>query len=95
MLTDVCRLGRFSFYQLVPRHSDPYSLLLNSTLMARFAAPLSYNFLHMINVVPDIHIERPQCPKQEDPNTSFSQVMEAMNEVCFRYGARVLSIMSQ
>ena len=43
------RLGMFSFYSLVPGGTDSFSLLLNASLTCRFAAPLSLNFLMMVN----------------------------------------------
>ncbi|GBG59074.1 hypothetical protein CBR_g24418 [Chara braunii] len=46
----VFRLGMFSFYYLVPKNTDPYSLLLNASLCCRFIAPMSYNFLNLIHV---------------------------------------------
>ena len=42
------RLGMFSFYALVPGHTDSFSLLINAALTCRFAAPLSLNFLMMV-----------------------------------------------
>ncbi|CAD7701732.1 unnamed protein product [Ostreobium quekettii] len=42
------KLGQFSFYLLVPRHTSPYSLLTNALFMARFSFPLAYNFLAAI-----------------------------------------------
>lgn len=41
----IYKLGRFSFYLLVPRHTSPYSLLANAMLMCRFAPPLAFNFM--------------------------------------------------
>ena len=35
----------FSYYYLVPQYTDSYSLLLNASMLARFTAPLCYNFL--------------------------------------------------
>jgi len=32
------RLGMFSFYQLVPRHTDSFSLLVNAALTCRYSA---------------------------------------------------------
>ncbi|GAQ89609.1 hypothetical protein KFL_005410080 [Klebsormidium nitens] len=46
----VFKLGMFSFYYLVPKHTDAVSLLVNASLTCRFAAPMSYNFLHLIHV---------------------------------------------
>lgn len=39
------RMGRFSFYLLVPQHTAPFSLASNALLMCRFACPLCFNFL--------------------------------------------------
>ncbi|GMH42927.1 hypothetical protein BSKO_10849 [Bryopsis sp. KO-2023] len=39
------KLGRFSFYLLVPRHTAPYSLVSNSLFMCRFAFPLAFNYM--------------------------------------------------
>ena len=35
----------FSYYYLVPQYTDSYSLLLNASMLARFTAPLCFNFL--------------------------------------------------
>lgn len=35
----------FSYYYLVPKYTDSYSLLLNASMIARFTAPLCYNFI--------------------------------------------------
>ena len=42
------RLGMFSFYSLVPRHTDSFSLLVNAALVCRYSAPLSLNFLMLV-----------------------------------------------
>ena len=42
------RLGMFSFYQLVPKHTDSFSLLVNAALTCRYSAPLSLNFLMLV-----------------------------------------------
>ena len=44
-------LAAFRFYHLIPKASPSYSLLLNGSLMCRFAAPLAYNFLHVIQII--------------------------------------------
>ncbi|GMH32963.1 hypothetical protein BSKO_00797 [Bryopsis sp. KO-2023] len=43
-------LGALKFYQLIPGATPPFSLLLNGALLCRFAAPLAYNFLHIIRM---------------------------------------------
>lgn len=44
------KLGNFSFYHVVSNGTWAYSLLLSSSQMARFAAPLCFNFLHVIRM---------------------------------------------
>lgn len=44
------KLGSFSFYLLVPRHTDGYSLLSNAMFMCRFSAPLAFNFLYLVQM---------------------------------------------
>eukprot|EP00210_Caulerpa_lentillifera_P001516 g1454.t1 len=64
-------LAAFKFYHLIRKASSPYSLLLNGSLMCRFAAPLAYNFLHALQVI-----------QNENP-TAFSQVMGSMEVLPF------------
>ena len=40
----------FSFYHMVPRATDPHSLLMNAGQVSRFAAPLAFNFLHVVRM---------------------------------------------
>lgn len=42
------KMGQVTFYRLVPRHTDAYSLCYSGFLMTRFAAPLAFNFLAAI-----------------------------------------------
>ena len=44
------KLVIFSYYQMVPKATDPVSLLLNAGQVCRFAAPLAYNFMHVIRM---------------------------------------------
>ncbi|KAL4450039.1 hypothetical protein ABPG77_010708 [Micractinium sp. CCAP 211/92] len=44
------RLGAFSFYHVVTGGTWAYSLLFSSSQMARFAAPICFNFLHVIRM---------------------------------------------
>lgn len=39
------KLGKFSFYLLVPRHTPPFSLLSNALLACRFSVSIAYNFM--------------------------------------------------
>lgn len=44
------KLGIFSFYHMVPHATDPHSLLMNAGQVSRFAAPLAFNFLHVVRM---------------------------------------------
>lgn len=44
------KLGTWSFYHVVPGGTWAYSLLLSASQMARFAAPLCFNYLHVIRM---------------------------------------------
>eukprot|EP00894_Picocystis_sp_ML_P003857 jgi/Pico_ML_1/54374/g4733.t2 len=44
------KMGSFSFYLLVPRHTDGYSLISNAMFMCRFSAPLAFNFLYLVQM---------------------------------------------
>jgi hypothetical protein len=45
------QLGSLGPYHLVPKATWSWSLLLNASLLARFAAPLAFNYLHVIRMV--------------------------------------------
>lgn len=47
----ICKVSLFAFYQLVPRATDSISLLVNASLVCRYAAPLSYNFLMLLPII--------------------------------------------
>lgn len=44
------KVGIFSFYHMVAHATDPHSLLMNAAQVSRFAAPLAFNFLHVIRM---------------------------------------------
>ncbi|EIE27296.1 hypothetical protein COCSUDRAFT_64161 [Coccomyxa subellipsoidea C-169] len=44
------KLGMFSFYHVVPHATNAHSLLMNAAQVTRFAAPLAYNYLHVIRM---------------------------------------------
>jgi len=75
-------LAAFKFYHLIPKASPSYSLLLNGTLMCRFAAPLAYNFLHVIQIIDD----------DDDNSTAFSKVMGGMRVLPF-FGTQFNSLL--
>lgn len=64
MYYTLIRLGRFSFYLLVPKHTAPFSLASNALLLCRFVCPLCFNFMTAV-VLPikddeDISVEQTQ-----------------------------------
>lgn len=60
------------WYYLAPRASGAYSMLLNGSLMCRFAYPICFNYLNLVHV--DDRLMRP---------TYFSTLMSRMNRVPF------------
>ncbi|RHN62692.1 putative LMBR1-like membrane protein [Medicago truncatula] len=44
------KMGMFMFYSLTPRQTSSVSLLMICSMVARYAAPISYNFLNLINI---------------------------------------------
>lgn len=48
---------------LVPYHTSPHSLLQHATLMCRFAAPLSFNFMAAIALPYDKSVMGPATAK--------------------------------
>ena len=49
----IYRLGRLSFYLMVPHHTSSYSLLANAMLMCRFAPALAFNYMAAIALPPN------------------------------------------
>ena len=47
----VLKLAMFSFFHVVPFHTDAVSLLLSASLFCRYSAPLCYNFLSLLPIV--------------------------------------------
>ena len=47
----VLRLAMFSFFHVVPGHTDAQSLIISATLFSRYASPLCVNFLSMLPLV--------------------------------------------
>ncbi|XP_027345490.1 LMBR1 domain-containing protein 2 homolog A-like [Abrus precatorius] len=44
------KMGTMMFYSLTPRQTSSVSLLMICSMVARYAAPISYNFLNLINL---------------------------------------------
>ncbi|GJQ15105.1 hypothetical protein GpartN1_g6896.t1 [Galdieria partita] len=69
----------YRFYELIPQHTDTYSLFLNALLCCRFTVPLCYNFLTCVHetafAVPLLY---PSIPASLLPTTSFSKVEQSM-----------------
>ena len=47
----VLKLAMFSFFHVVPHHTDAPSLLLSASLFCRYSAPICYNFLSLLPIV--------------------------------------------
>ncbi|KAK7319451.1 hypothetical protein RJT34_04172 [Clitoria ternatea] len=47
------KMGMMMFYSLTPRQTSSVSLLMICSMVARYAAPISYNFLNLINLGED------------------------------------------
>ncbi|GAB4818944.1 hypothetical protein N2152v2_005990 [Parachlorella kessleri] len=66
------KLGNFGFYHMVTRATWAYSLLLSGSLLCRFAAPLCFNFLHVIRMNEYL---------DDGEQMVFIQKMKGMNDV--------------
>lgn len=44
------KIGMFTFYSLTPRQTSSVSLLMICSMVARYAPPISYNFLNLIHL---------------------------------------------
>ncbi|CAJ1936094.1 unnamed protein product [Sphenostylis stenocarpa] len=44
------KMGAMMFYSLTPKQTSSVSLLMICSMIARYAAPISYNFLNLINI---------------------------------------------
>lgn len=49
----MCRIGTLMFYSLTPRQTSSVSLLMICSMVARYAPPVSYNFLNLISLGSD------------------------------------------
>ncbi|XP_050894715.1 uncharacterized protein LOC127101371 isoform X1 [Lathyrus oleraceus] len=47
------KIGRLVFYSLTPRQTSPVNLLMICSMVARYAPPVSYNFLNLIRLGSD------------------------------------------
>ncbi|KAL5053513.1 hypothetical protein RYX36_034195 [Vicia faba] len=47
------KIGRLVFYSLTPRQTSPVNLLMICSMIARYAPPVSYNFLNLIRLGSD------------------------------------------
>lgn len=72
----VFKLGMFSFYYLVPHHTDSVSLLMNCSMVSRYAAPMCYNFLSLIHLT---HYNK-GTGKIENLVTCFEERMSVLPE---------------
>ncbi|KAL2634853.1 hypothetical protein R1flu_006332 [Riccia fluitans] len=71
------RLGMLTIYFLAPKHTSSVSLLMICSMVARYAAPMCYNFLGLIRLDDD----------DKNP-TTFERKMGRMNEIPILGGAK-------
>lgn len=62
------KLGMFTFYYLTPNYTSSVSLLMICSMVARYAAPISYNFLNLIRL------------GESDLETTFEKRMGKMDD---------------
>ncbi|CAK9859285.1 unnamed protein product [Sphagnum jensenii] len=65
------RLGMMTIYYLAPKHTSSVSLLMLCSMVARYAAPLCYNFLYLIRL---------RTPDGKPSLTVFETRMGAMTD---------------
>ncbi|KAL3692946.1 hypothetical protein R1sor_006597 [Riccia sorocarpa] len=71
------RLGMLTIYFLAPKHTSSVSLLMICSMVARYAAPMCYNFLSLIRLDDD----------DENP-TTFERKMGRMKEIPILGGSK-------
>ncbi|XP_054815399.1 uncharacterized protein LOC129315595 isoform X2 [Prosopis cineraria] len=69
------RIGRLMFYSMTPRQTSSVSLLIICSMVARYAPPVSYNFLNLISL-------------GSDKATVFEQKMGNINNAVPFFGDR-------
>ena len=74
----IYRLGRLSFYLMVPHHTSSYSLLANAMLMCRFAPALAFNYMAAIALPPN---------KSHSPGRDVTETVGLASLVCTAMGA--------
>lgn len=62
------KLGMFTFYYFTPKYTSSVSLLMICSMVARYAAPVSYNFLNLIRL------------GEGDTETTFEKRMGKMDD---------------
>lgn len=79
------KLVIFSYYQMVQRATDPVSLLLNAGQVCRFAAPLAYNFMHVIRMNEASHSPRIRTSDLHDFTYFVASVKFFRSTACWLY----------
>lgn len=76
----IFRFKLFMLYELVPRHTDPFTLVLNSTLCSRLLIPLAYNFITIMHETKfSVDILYPS--KKDVPVSQIASLHRGMEEV--------------
>ncbi|KAJ4833660.1 hypothetical protein Tsubulata_001298 [Turnera subulata] len=65
------KVGMLMFYSLTPRQTSSVSLLMICSMIARYAPPISYNFLNLINLDPKKTIFEKRMGKIDDAVSFF------------------------
>eukprot|EP00184_Porphyridium_aerugineum_P004234 CAMPEP_0184699392 /NCGR_PEP_ID=MMETSP0313-20130426/5680_1 /TAXON_ID=2792 /ORGANISM="Porphyridium aerugineum, Strain SAG 1380-2" /LENGTH=492 /DNA_ID=CAMNT_0027158471 /DNA_START=139 /DNA_END=1617 /DNA_ORIENTATION=- len=68
----IFRFSFFNIYELVPHHTEPYTLLLNATLCVRYTFPLTYNVLTVLH---ETALDARLFYGSESMITAFSKVL--------------------
>ncbi|XP_009774988.1 uncharacterized protein LOC107812859 isoform X3 [Nicotiana tabacum] len=77
------KIGMLTFYSLTPRQTSSVSLLMICSMVARYAPPISYNFLNLIHldnraktIFEKLQEAKPSTRQREDDNVSHSKPLK-------------------
>ncbi|XP_019240416.1 PREDICTED: LMBR1 domain-containing protein 2 homolog A isoform X2 [Nicotiana attenuata] len=77
------KIGMLTFYSLTPRQTSSVSLLMICSMVARYAPPISYNFLNLIHldnraktIFEKLQETKPSTGLREDDNVSHSKPLK-------------------
>ena len=75
----VLKLAMFSFFPVVPHHTDAASLLLSASLFCRYSAPICYNFLSLL---PIVHRNGTESVFEEAMGQHLPKAAILFNDIC-------------